>query len=206
MCYVYAIGNSFDNLDDCYIGVALDTKKRWMGHTRKQARLSSMIKTNNWSYELNMKVIFEGSVEECFSKEVELRPFPHIGLNIASGGCGGYTSYSTERNSKISKAHLNRDMTWGNKVSETRIKNGIAKGDKNPRALKWKLIDPNGNEIFLHGDFHSYCEENNLTWSVLKSNEGKPVGEISSKFRDKGDVKIREKRVNTIGWTLIKEN
>lgn len=34
---------------------------------------------------------------------------------------------------------------------------------------------------------------------------GYPVGSISSKFRDYGNIKIREKRANTIGWTLIKE-
>ena len=205
MCVVYAIGRSFDNLSECYIGVALDPAVRWKQHYTG-GRLSELLKENNWSYETNMKIIFEGTVEECFAKELELRPFPNMGLNIASGGHGGYTSYTKDRNKKISNALNGRSMTWGNKVSETKKQQGTHAGSKNVKAKIWILLDPNGKEYRLHGNLFTFCEEHNLSHNALRNNIGNKVGEISPKFRDYGNPKIRERRLNTMGWTLLKEN
>ena len=204
MCVVYAIGNNLDNLDACYIGVAKDPIVRWKQHLK--GRLSTFIIENNWSYEANMKIIFEGTVDECFAKELELRPFPYMGLNIASGGHGGYTSYSEERNNKISKANKGRVTTWGNKISETKKKQGTHSGSKNIKAKIWILIDPNGKEYKLHGNLFTFCEEYNLSHNALRNNIGNKVGNISPKFRDGGNSEIRERRLNTTGWTLLKEN
>ena len=205
--FVYVIGINTDLEEpytNCYIGVTKDLKYRWNSHKKSEYRIGQFIRKNSLTYD-NMKVIFIGTDAECFTKEKELRFLPNMGLNEAIGGKGGYTAYDDIRNNKISKALKGRDITWGNKISKTRLENNASKGSSNPRAQKWKLIDPNGQEFLLNGNFYSFCEEHNLNWAALKRCVGYPVGNISSKFRDYGNIKIREKRVNTIGWTLIKE-
>lgn len=79
-------------------------------------------------------------------------------------------------------------------------------GSRNPKAKKWKLVDPHGDEFFLNGELFLFCEENNLSVMTLRNNIGIKIGEISSKFRDHGKPLSREKRINTTGWTLFKEN
>ena len=207
MYYVYAIGsieNLNDNLNMCYIGVTNDTQRRWKSHCVSGYTVSKAINENSWTYENNMKVLFSGDEDVCFMLEEKYRPLPNIGLNEASGGKGGYTSYSTERNKKISDKLKGRPITWGSKISETKKTSGVAKGSNNSRAKHWKLIDPNGNQFELHGTFFEFCNENNLSSMTLYNNVGKTIGPISSKFRDKGDMNIRQRRINTTGWTLYK--
>jgi hypothetical protein len=54
----------------------------------------------------------------------------------------------------------------------------------------------------LHGNFFEFCEQNEFSSNTLYNTVGQTIGALSSKFRDKGDVKIRQRRINTIGWTL----
>lgn len=210
MCFVYAIGHEDDlimcNYDDCYIGVTINPEKRWKSHEKSGYYVSKAISKYKWCFEKNMKIIFEGEESECFSMEEKYRPFPLMGLNEASGGRGGYTSYTEERNRKISKAMKGKPKHYGDKISATKKANGSSKGSKNVQAKKWKLIDPTGKAYILDGELFSFCEDNNLSVMTLRNNIGKTIGEISPKFRDHGKPMSREKRINTTGWTLFKES
>jgi hypothetical protein len=201
MYYVYSIGSS-SNINECYVGVTNNLIRRWKGHVKSGYSVSKAIQENAWTYENNMKVLFEGSEEECFKLEETFRPFPNIGLNEAKGGHGGYTKYDEERNAKISQKLKGRTVTWGDKISESKKASGNIKGKNNPRAKTWKLISPSGIEHVLHGNFFEFCEQNELSSNTLYNNVGQTIGALSSKFRDKGDVKIRQRRINTIGWIL----
>jgi hypothetical protein len=70
-----------DNCDDPkkhgYIGVTEEPSRRIRQHKR-----SKRFPKNGF----NMKVLFEGSVEECLEKEQELRPTCFTGWNKAPGG------------------------------------------------------------------------------------------------------------------------
>jgi hypothetical protein len=198
--YVYKIGSS-NELSQCYIGVTNDLLRRWKSHVKSGYSVS---KDNSWTFENNMEILFEGSAEECFDLEAKFRPFPNMGLNEAKGGCGGHTKYSIERSNKLSEKLKGRQVTWGSKISETKKSTGVAKGSKNSKAKHWKLVDPNGNSYELHGTFFEFCNENNLSSKTLYNNVGKTIGPISPKFRDKGDLNIRQRRINTTGWTLYK--
>lgn len=210
MYFVYAIGDAADleskTYDSCYIGVTNNPFNRWKAHVKSGYTVSKAIAKYNWTYASNMKILFEGSSEECFSLEEKYRPIPLMGLNEASGGKGGYTSYSAERNEKISNSLKGKTKEYGHKISATKKLNGSSKGSKNAKAKKWRLVDPNGVEYFLNGELFSFCEEHKLSVMTLRNNLGNRIGEISPKFRDHGKPMSREKRISTTGWTLFKEN
>lgn len=202
MYYVYAIGDS-NKLDECYIGVTNSPFRRWKAHLKSGYTVSKAINENKWTYEKHMRIIFKGTEDECYDIENKYRPFPNIGLNEAIGGHGGYTSYSEERNKTISDKLKGRSITWASKISETKRKLQHGQRSNNSRALKWKLVDPSGNEHFLHGNLDEFCNQKQLSPKVLRKNLGVTIGPLSPKFRDNGDVKNRQRRINTIGWTLF---
>ena len=209
MYYVYAIGFLEDlmraDYNRCYIGVTNNPIKRWKAHVKSGYTVSNAIDLNSWTFEDNFQIIFEGSADECYNLEEKYRPLPLIGLNEASGGGGGHTSYSDERNKKISNALKGKPKEYGHKISLSKKKNGSAKGHRNSNAKKWRLVDPEGNEFLLNGDLFSFCDANNLSAMALRNKIGEKIKEISPKFRDHGNPLSREKRINTTGWTLFKE-
>ena len=211
MCFVYAIGDQHDlenfNLDKCYVGVTINPKTRWKGHLKSGYSVSNAISEFGWTFERNMKILYEGSSEDCYDIEELLRPLPHMGLNIAIGGNGGYTSYTQERNEKISKALSGRPMSdeLRAKVKATKLKNRDSVGNKNAMAVKWILTNPHGEEFKLHGNLYEFCKANKLSAPTLRRELGKVIGPISTKFRDHGVSDSREIRINTTGWMLTKE-
>lgn len=209
MYYVYAIGPiiEIENKDysNCYIGVTNDLEHRWItGHSKSKYRVGDAIRENGWSIH-NMIIIYSGSKQECFNLERELRPMPMMGLNEASGGNGGYTKYTSERNQKISNALKGIPKTYGDKISKVRKENGSAKGEKNPKAVKWILKDPSGKEFNLNGSLFTFCDENKLSANTLRKYLNNVVPLPSSKYRDYGKIEVRQIRDNTTGWCLCKE-
>jgi len=204
--FVYVIGlNLKEPYTNCYIGVTNNPELRFKTHARSSTKVGKYIRENNLNFEENFRVIFEGTSSDCFLIEEEMRPFPNMGLNVATGGCGGYTNYSDERNSKISDAMKGRTITWGDKVSETKKKNGTHKGCKNPMSKKWYLTSPDGKCYDASGKLAQLCEDLEITPTVLRKNLGKTV-EAPKKggyggFRPKSE-KERKFRMNTTGWKL----
>lgn len=210
MYFVYAIGNSNDiemnNYSTCYIGVTNNPSKRWNAHVKSGYAVSKAINDSGWNFDDNMKVLFSGDAESCFDLESKLRPMPLMGLNEASGGKGGCTTYTPERAKKISEALSGRVKSEDHKrkISESKI--GAVSGANNPKAKNWILIDPSGNQYRTCGNLQDYCKQLGLCWAALSRNLGMVVGEISPKFRDNGNPMNRVKRTNTIGWKLLKGN
>ena len=208
MYCVYAIGSkeSLLNLkyEECYIGVTKDPKNRWIRHSKSSYLIGRSIRKNCWNIEDNFVVIFKGSSTECFEKESEYRPLPFMGLNEASGGRGGHTKYSSERNKKISNALKGVRKTYGEKISATKKQNGSSRGEKNSNAKKWILISPNEEKFILNGELFSFCKQNFLSANTLRLYLGEKVPPICTKYRGKGIIK--DIRNNTTGWLLIKES
>jgi hypothetical protein len=211
MYYVYAIGDpqkiALQDYSECYIGVTNNLHNRWKnGHIKSKYPVAKAIYENSWQFETNMITIFSGEPKECFDLESKLRPLPLMGLNEASGGRGGHTKYTPERNKKISNALKGVAKNYGAKISEAMLKNESAKGAKNAKALKWILKNPNGVEYHLHGELFIFCKNNDLSANTLRMYLNQSVPNISPKYRDYGNVQVRQIRNNTTGWALFKEN
>jgi len=67
--------------NDGYVGVTANVARRFKTH---------LLKTKNIPSNAKVKIIYEGSREECFEREFELRPTKGIGGNRAVGGSQGW--------------------------------------------------------------------------------------------------------------------
>jgi len=208
MYYVYAIGLKKyikEPYLSCYIGVTKDLEKRWNSHTKSKYTVGKFIRENALTFEDNMVILYKGDDRECYKMEEKYRPYPLMGLNEAQGGSGGYTSYSKERNKKISVAMKGRPRT----EEHTRkiVENRKSYNDSaNPNAKIWHLIDPQGKEYKVNGKFIKFCEENNLLHSCLMRYRGSKAPPINQNgyggYRAKNE-KSKFLRENTIGWILF---
>jgi|TARA_R110000823_G_scaffold29167_2_gene84785 hypothetical protein len=208
MYYVYAIGlkkHLKEPYSNCYIGVTNDLERRWKAHTKSKYTVGNFIHENALTFEDNFVIVYNGDDKECYEMEEKYRPYPLMGLNEAVGGSGGYTSYSKERSEKISKA-----MTGKSKTKEHMkkiIENRKSYNDsENPNAKIWYLINPQGKEYKVSGQFIKFCEENNLLHSCLMRYRGNEVPAINQNgyggYRAKSE-KSKFLRENTTGWILV---
>jgi hypothetical protein len=75
-----------------YVGVSIDFKERMYRHLKITAKLDCHFGNaiNKYGWEnLVKEIIFEGSKDECYLKEKELRSSFQVGWNEAVGGLGG---------------------------------------------------------------------------------------------------------------------
>lgn len=204
--YVYVIGRGqdlYEPYSNCYVGVASNLRNRWNSHNKSDYRVGRTIRKYSLSYAKNMIVIFEGSREECFELERKLRPVSNIGLNLAEGGCGGFTvEWSEERKKRLSSKLKGRKITWKDKISETRTKTNVAKGNRNPRALSWKITDPNQQVYVVTGELKSFCSEHEINFMALRNFKGSVVPTTSVYYRGKNNPELLRIRNNTVGWRL----
>jgi hypothetical protein len=107
--------------DHGYIGASIDAKRRFKHHQKRRFGRRG----------IKMKILFEGTIEECWSREARLRPYPGIGWNIYNGGRKSLNA-SKEFCHWLSHRLKGRKITWGDKISKT------LKGRKGaPRTEKW---------------------------------------------------------------------
>ena len=204
--FVYTIGplNDIPPYYASYVGVTNNPKGRWSTHSKSEYTVGQTIRRMSFSYEDNMKIIFVGSESECFLLESKLRPYPHLGLNEAAGGYGGYTKYTEQRNKIISEKLKGRVISWSDKISKTKKLNGACAGLKNPNAKKWKLINPLGEEIDVTGKLDSVCRENNILSTTLRKNIGQKIPPLT--INGHGGFRATSSnytaRHNTSGWML----
>lgn len=204
--FVYAIGkcehpDSF--LNNCYVGVTNNLKNRWSAHKRSNYLVGKTIRKYNLTYENNMVVLFKGTKDECFYVENTLRYEPRIGLNFATGGCGGKTYYSVDRNAKISKKLKGRSTKeWVYKIIANRKKYS---GPDNPNAKSWRITSPNGIVYDIGGSIQDFCKSMNINRGVLRKHCGNKVPPIivgkCGGYRKIDNIK-HTVRVNTTGWCL----
>jgi len=202
---VYAIGLIEDlkhPYDNCYIGVTHRPEKRWKEHYKSNRKIGLFIREHNLTYD-NMVIIFHGSIEECYQKELEYRPYPYMGLNESIGGMGGYKiPHTDDAKKKISQAHKGREVPWINKVVENRKS---YEGKNNPNSKKWLLTSPTGIEYIIEGNLTKFCNEQNILLTCLRYYEGRNVPNPSNNsyggFRAKNE-NSRILRENSTGWKL----
>lgn len=208
--FVYVIGleEDFDGkYNNCYIGVTVDPARRWKNHEKSNFTVGRFIRTFELTYEKNMIILFSGTDKECFDLEAKMRPVAFIGLNEASGGKGGYTVYTEERNNKISKALTGKSKTEEHiqKIMSTREKLKTHSGKRNPSAKKWRFTSPTDETFIVEGTFQQFCNEHKLLASCLRYYKGKNVPYLETNkyggYRKKSDVSF-ELRSNTSGWKL----
>lgn len=81
-----------DIAKDGYVGVSVNFKSRMYRHknitTTLNCHFGNAINKHGWN-NLIKEIIFEGTKEECYAKEKELRSSFQIGWNEAIGGSGG---------------------------------------------------------------------------------------------------------------------
>lgn len=124
-----------DVLTEGYVGVTKDVENRVKSHLRK----------NRVPSDSTYKILFEGTREECFNYERQLRPTKNIGWNNAIGGSHGWrvgfshseetkqklkSKWTDERKSTASifKAQQNKKL-----IGQKRLKQSEAMtGSKNP--------------------------------------------------------------------------
>lgn len=191
--HVYVIGEDLDPpYENSYVGVSNDLPRRWYTHSTSTFRVGNTIRKRGWTFFRDMRSIFTGTPEECFAMEAKLRPSPRMGLNEACGGHGGHTSYTPERNKKISDANKGKPKDY------------IA-GSRNHKAKQWVITSPLGVVTKLHGNLATFVKENDLIYGALMRNQGQPVPAPNTSgyggYRAKSETSLRQ-RLNTTGWKL----
>lgn len=145
MNYVYWLHNH-DCLDietQGYVGVTKDLDTRLSAHKRRNPRIPE---------DVQMKIIFEGSREDCFELEEKLRPEPRIGWNSAAGGKHGWKigfSHSDETKEKLKSAWTNERKEIASKWKAQ--ENKKLKGQKRPKQSK----AISGKKNPMYGNTHS---------------------------------------------------
>lgn len=84
-------------------------------------------------------------------------------------------------------------------MSETRIKEGIFKGRKNPMARKYKIFSDKNIEYFIQDGLKSFCNNMNISYEMIRKsikNNGKKIF-----FTTHSRKTVRGK--NTIGWRAV---
>lgn len=101
-------------------------------------------------------------------------------------------------------ASKNRKVTWGDKISKTRIDKGVAKGDKNPFANKQHTIESkeknrqSQKELYKNGYINPMQDKKRPDLSLRnKNNTGKHLEEI---YGIEKAGSIRQKIVGRIPW------
>lgn len=112
------------DLNQGYVGVVYKDKcieSRFNQHRSSHYIVGQQIRNLMLNYN-SIKVIFEGSLIECYKLENELRPLPYIGWNIATGGGGplhGMTSSELKKNQSIVQSKRMSDLNLKNKQSKS---------------------------------------------------------------------------------------
>jgi hypothetical protein len=113
--YVYHIQNPNNpSIEEGYIGVVNAKKgvyQRFREHSTDRKHMRHLIKENNLTFEKNVKIVFEGTLDECYAYEAQLRPTQLIGWNLASGGGGPYLSTEdlSKKRSKLQSERMQNE-------------------------------------------------------------------------------------------------
>ena len=194
-------------IEKCYVGVTCDLRRRFKQHSKSKYTIGKTIRHYKWTFDDNVKVIFSGPSNECYFLEHQLRPNSFIGLNEASGGEGGFTSYTATRSAKISKANkgVPKSIEHRKKLSLA-AKEKLSGGTKNPNQREWKISDKNGKLYIVDGSLRNFCDQNNIQLSILRKHIGSAVPQPKligyGGFRASKKCSL-EKRLNTVGWKIL---
>lgn len=144
-CYVYWIYNNdcIDISKHGYIGVTKHPDIRSRVHERRNKNIPKNV---------TMKIIFVGTRQECFDKELEFRPTAGIGWNKAIGGSHGWQTgfiHSEETKQKMKEKWTEDRKKATSKATIARNKS--MKGQKRPKQSK----SISGSSNPMYGKTHS---------------------------------------------------
>lgn len=89
-CSVYWIHlRNHSDLSEGYIGVSIDPVRRFKEHKNPKQIYKLHEELEKHATDIIYDVIYVGTEESCYQLEKDLRPYTHIGWNIAAGGIGG---------------------------------------------------------------------------------------------------------------------
>lgn len=123
-----------DITSEGYVGVTINFKSRMYKHykitSKLNTHLANVIIKYGWN-NLIKEIVFEGTKDECYSKEKELRSEYQIGWNEAIGGYGGDTSKFIDYKNRLNKG-WNYDSNGENNpfYGKTHTKESINKMSK----------------------------------------------------------------------------
>lgn len=166
--YVYhaAREEDVDDYTKGYIGVSIDPARRQKEHER--VNLNPHLRNALDKYcDIEWHVIFEGTDEECYAKEQELRPEINIGWNIAIGGgkppspkgkphcVGNLPKEKRRKGYKHSEETLRkmREIGRDNAANLSEARKGVG----NPNFGKYGIENPNFKKYYVtpEGKFES---------------------------------------------------
>lgn len=78
-----------NSIEHGYIGVTHRTAyKRFLEHKNDKNFMRSIIKKHKINFDQHVKILYDGSILECYNEEKRLRPQQRMGWNVATGGAG----------------------------------------------------------------------------------------------------------------------
>jgi predicted GIY-YIG superfamily endonuclease len=187
--YLYWIHLSEHTLQEGYVGVSTNPKKRFNQHrwqsqiqNHRNPHLQSAI--GKYGEKLSLTVLEYSDKETCYEREAELRPDRNIGWNIATGGQGGDV-LSDEQ-----KEELKKKYTGSSQSEETKKKR--SETFKKKWNTGWK-----GCKGFTHSD---EWKENRSKLIKEQYDKGKRTPVWQDKKRPDHSAKMKEY------WRKKKEN
>lgn len=130
-------------------------------------------------------------------------------INMAMAATNGHfgASLKGSDNPAYSRKGKSRVEIFGNEVAEkmSNILSICSKGSKNPRARKYKIVSPDGETYYVHGNLQKFCDEHNIGFAILWETASKkteivpPINYKMTHFK-LSEHKIR--RENSINWRI----
>ncbi len=103
-----------------YVGVSGNFAKRLEAHKAGNGN-KNVYEAFQTQLNIVIETVFEGSEEECYNYEKQLRPQSSLGWNISEGGGKPPSSKGNKaRAKKASESLKGRKITWGAKISAGR--------------------------------------------------------------------------------------
>lgn len=216
MAYIYKF--TFPN-KKTYIGFTNQNKveDRWYEHkissTRsgKKTKLYAAIKKYGFD-NIVKEIIYENEDAEYTLNVMEpffIKENNSItnGYNMCPGGNKGPVkhgknngTYALRKNKKMNEWFTEEQIIkWKKSMSSSHG------GENNVHARKLLLTSPEGIEYIVHGKLKLFCNNKNISFSVLYDCLVKGitiVPSISSKSRFKNGKEQKQRRMNTTGWSI----
>ena len=82
-CYVYHLRREGMNIEEGYVGVTNNPRRRFNKHKETGQPLCELLKQHS---DIELELLFEGNRKSCFKEEKRLRPTENMGWNKAIGG------------------------------------------------------------------------------------------------------------------------
>lgn len=187
-CFVYVLA---DSTGIRYIGVSINPDRRVKCHVYEatnEKNKSYNLRKSRWlrkiDFDFRHKVIFSGSEDECYSKEIDLITLASSkGKKLVNSSKGGdkpprITELSNYKETvekirlkalgRIPSEETRRKMSESHKINPTTWLGDVS-GYNNPRSRAVVQMDMDGNVIFIWATAKEACDALELSRSAVTS-------------------------------------